>query len=116
MNSPARFAKSAGADEGLSQGELFEPLPFSPKRPKPATLASEALAMLLAGRTLTHLGFLRDTGSWRCAAYVENLRKLGWPVRTVEVSAPSATNPRRAIAQYEMPSWVRLVVGGGNAQ
>jgi hypothetical protein len=114
MKSPAHLGRGVGAG-GIGQGELFEPPTFSPTYPKPSTLAGEALALLLAGRTLTHPEFEERTNSWRLSEPIRALRHdFGWPVETIELPAPTAERPRRVIAEYKMPEWVLRIVGGAH--
>jgi hypothetical protein len=96
-----RQASSGNFGEQLS---LFEPPPFCPVNPTPATLPAKALAMLLQGGTLISPDFQAVTQSWRLAAHVRELRKLGWPVQAFDVRFPD--NPTRTIAAYFLPAWV----------
>ena len=104
-------------DGGMSgrfeQQNLFEPPPFCPTYPKRSTLAGEALALLLAGRALTHPDFENITFSWRLSEPIRALRHdYGWPVQTIEIPAPTAERPDRFIAKYVMPQWVMREIGG----
>ena len=104
MTTPANRGNGTGRQgEQLS---LLEQAPFSAQMPKPATLAAKLLSRLLSGESITHQGFERGTNSWRCAAYIHELRELGWPIETIEIGAPSAECPGRCIALYRMPAWV----------
>lgn len=101
-----------GEADGMNQGVLFEPPPFSPTYPRRATLAGEALALLLAGRAITHPDFEGVTQSWRLSEMIRALRHdYGWPVQTIEIPAPTAERPDRFIAKYIMPQWARQEVG-----
>jgi hypothetical protein len=93
------------------QLHLIEPPPFSPKWPKPSSLAGALIRDLLNGKTPTHPEFEGRTGSWRLAAYVLILRKLGWPIITIEIHWPSPDDPNRIVAKYTLPGWVRDLVG-----
>lgn len=90
---------------------LIEPPPFAPSWPSPSGMASAALHMMLGGAKIDHHDFMGELHSHRLAAYVYDLRALGWPVETILVPAPSADCPGRAIARYSLPAWVRLAVG-----
>lgn len=97
------------------QLNLIDPPPFSPTYPKRSSLAGEALALLLAGRTLTHPEFETITASWRLSEPIRALRHdHGWPVVTIEIPAPTAERPDRIIAKYAMPQWVRQEVGAAH--
>ena len=93
------------------QLNLIDPPPFSPTYPNRSSLAGEALALLLSGRTLTHPEFEAITQSWRLSEPIRALRHdYGWPVETVEIPAPTAECPGRIIAKYVIPEWVRQEV------
>ena len=114
MKSPAHLVRGGEAD-GIKQCELFDPPPFSPVYPKRASLAGEALAVLLAGDTLTHPQFESRTRSWRLSEFIRALRHdYGWPVETIEIPAPTAERPDRYIARYVLPQWVRQEVGANH--
>lgn len=85
-----------------AQLALFELPTQAPTRPRPGTLAERGLEMLLDGRAIDHPTFELETGSWRLAAVVFELRALGWPVQTTEHLAPSRDCPGRAIALYSL--------------
>ena len=111
MKTPERRQASSG--EVGEQLTLIDPPPFSPRFPKPSTLAAEALALLLSGRTLTHPEFEDITHSWRLSEPIRALRHdYGWPVDTIEISAPTAERPDRFIAKYVMPHWVMRELEG----
>lgn len=103
MTTPAN--RCSGHGRRGEQLCLLDEAPFSARLPKPATLAAKLLTRLLAGERITHRTFDRDTQSWRLAAYVFDLRELGWPVETVEIPAPSPDHPGRCIAEYHLPHW-----------
>lgn len=81
---------------------LFAPLRMVPTCPQRGTLADRALARLLDGRSLDHPTFETESGSWRLAAVVFELRALGWPVRAAEKLAPTPSCPSRRIAVYRL--------------
>ena len=92
---------------------LIDPPPFSPIYPKATTLAGEALSLLLAGEALTHPEFEARTCSWRLSEPIRALRHdFGWPVRTIEIPAPTHERPDRYIAKYVLPHWVIETIGG----
>lgn len=74
----------------------------APTWPTRGTLAEKALIELLDGRKLDHPTFEAETGSWRLAALVFQLRALGWPVQTLERFAPSIECPSRVIGVYHL--------------
>lgn len=97
----------SGIGRGVEQLSFLEQAPLSAQMPKHATLADKLLHRLLAGERLTHRNFEDVTNSWRLAAYVHDLRELGWPIEAVELPAPSRECPSRTIALYYLPDWVR---------
>jgi hypothetical protein len=111
MKSPAHLGRGGEAN-GIKQFVLFEPPPFSPTFPNPASLAGEALALLLSGRSITHPEFENLTASWRLSEPIRQLRRdHGWPVETIEILAPTEERPDRYIALYILPKWVLEEVG-----
>jgi hypothetical protein len=77
------------------QFELIPPPVFAPAWPARDTLPAEALARLLTGERLTQPAF--GTSRWRLAAYIKELKYLGWPVKAAPVHFPGRSRP---IAQY----------------
>jgi hypothetical protein len=55
---------------------------------------------MLAGKPLDHADFIRETGSWRLAAVIRDLRRLGWPVQATDEAATAADGHRQDIARY----------------
>jgi hypothetical protein len=65
----------------LNQQMSFLPEPkYLLRYPVQDTMAAKALRLLLTGAKVTHPSFEAVTGSWRLAAHVYILKKLGWPV------------------------------------
>ncbi|ARK68839.1 hypothetical protein BOC38_20740 [Burkholderia pseudomallei] len=58
-------------------------------------MPAEALAQLLTGARLTQPSF--GTSRWRLAAYIKELKYLGWPVKSAPIHYPGCARP---IAQY----------------
>lgn len=65
-------------------------------------MAERALVLLLEGRHIDHPTFEAETGSWRLAAVVFELRALGWPVQATDKPAPTPDCPSRTIAVYHL--------------
>lgn len=96
------------------QFSFLPPPPFCPTWPKKNTLADRALSLFIAGRLIDHPAFQRVTKSWRLGAVVFDLRALGWPIQTIDVSSPTEENPHRIIARYHLPGkYVALAMAGG---
>lgn len=87
----------------MQQLSFIEPPPFAPQWPTPGSLSDLALSHLLAGEALDHPAFEARTASWRLAAYIGELRALGWPVESASKAAPTADKPDRIIARYALP-------------
>lgn len=77
------------------QLELLPPAEFKPVWPAYGSLAAEALARLLTGERLTQPAF--GTHRWRLAAYIKDLKYMGWPVKSAPTHYPGRKRP---IAQY----------------
>lgn len=75
--------------------------PIKAKMPSPNTLAARALQMLLDGKQISHPDFEDATDSWRLAAPIHDLNKLGWPVETVDIEFSASKKPKtRYIRKY----------------
>lgn len=82
----------------------FFPEPeFKPKFPKKGTLAYKALSKLIHGDHLNHALFINDTESWRLAAIIHLLKKLGWPIESYERPAKNHNASFRYISFYFLP-------------
>ena len=88
----------------MEQTSFLPPPPFAPTWPQPGTLAATALHVFLRGEGLTHPQFEAISLSWRLSHVVSVLRELGWPIETVDISAPTVENPHRCIARYHLPT------------
>jgi hypothetical protein len=68
----------------------FLPEPkYNPRYPINGTMAAKALRLLLTGAKVSHPHFEAVTGSWRLAAHIYILKKLGWPVTKMSVPLES---------------------------
>lgn len=86
------------------QLSFLPPPQFCPTWPTKGTLADRALAMFMNGRMIDHPYFESSTQSWRLAAVVFQLRTLGWPIESIEITSPTEEAPDRAIALYHLPA------------
>lgn len=100
-NAPHSLPTAGAFGEQLT---FIDPPPICPAWPGRNSLASRALTMFLDGRVFGHLDFLERCRSWRLAAVVFRLRKLGWPIDTIKVSVPSVEHSGRTIAHYRLPA------------
>jgi len=100
---PAPSKVQAAFREQLS----FLPKPvFSPKWPSHETVAERVLNRLLHRAWLDHQDLIEGTSSWRLAAYVKNLKNMGWPIELFPRSEPFPNCPERSIAIYAIPPGV----------
>lgn len=92
-------------DDGVygEQLSFLPPPPFCPTWPTKGTLADKALKMLLDGCKIDHPDFENSTRSWRLGAVIFTLRRLGWPIESIDVPSPTLDNPARIIAVYYLP-------------
>jgi hypothetical protein len=82
-NKKPRFRRQAY--NGSKQISFLPESKFNPQLPSKNTLAHQALQMMLQGKKLTHPLFQNKTCSWRLAAHVHILKKLGWSVSSIEI-------------------------------
>lgn len=85
----------------MQQLSFLPPAPLSPVRPS-SRLAVAALDALLSGQAIDHPHFEVETGSWRLAAVVRELRRLGWPVLSDDVPGILADGRLRYVARYHL--------------
>ena len=105
---------SRQASSGFEQMSFLPEPDFNPIYPSPNTLEARCLRPMLQAQSFTHPEFEALTGSWRLSAVVFNLKELGWPVDSVELSAPTPECASRAISRYYLPAKViKAVFGGG---
>jgi hypothetical protein len=81
----------------MQQLNLIDAPKLSPSWP-PVGLAAHCLDLLLSGAAINHPDFERETKSWRLAAYVNDLRRMGWPIE----SETEAAGEHRNIARYRL--------------
>jgi hypothetical protein len=81
------------------QGELFGNPAGAAIWPHPGTIARTLLDRLMCGERVAQPDFI-DV-SWRLAAYVRDLKELGWPVRDEPLAYPRANRP---ISRYFLSS------------
>lgn len=95
-------------DEGLNdiQLTLFPEPPLAVEMPNEGSLEYKCLMLLLDGRNLNHPFFDNETGSWRLAAVIHKLKKMGWDIAHYDVDAPTENSPGRHIRYYLLPQRV----------
>lgn len=98
MKKPHLPSKASGV-YGEQLSFLPKPL-FCPKWPNPATVTGRVLAEFLRGEWLDHSDLIEGASSWRLAAYVNDLKALGWPVETIDKPAPTPSCHHRKISVY----------------
>lgn len=98
----------------MSQLSFLPMPPFNPKWPARHTLAYKALVLLLEGRKVSHPTFVAHTGSWRLAAHVFMLKRLGWPVEkdAIDYEPHDSETPNRHIGLYYLPPVLLNMIKG----
>lgn len=88
-----------------SQISMLPEPKYNPRWPKKATLASKALFLMLGDMKLTHPLFEALSGSWRLAAHIHILKKLGWPVITDQIDFDGEYDEgrQRHMGVYSLP-------------
>lgn len=71
-------------------------------RPRAGTVADSFLTALEKGRHLTSEDARRSCGSSRAAAVAHDLKRRGWPIKTVMVSVECADGRTAHVACYSM--------------
>ena len=103
-----RTFKADSTESG--QLALFDLPACVPSWPTTGTLAERALNLMLDGAKLDSPTFQDETGSWRLAAVVFELRCMGWPVL--------ATRTARGVAVYRLTARAiaeAVAIRGGRA-
>jgi hypothetical protein len=92
---------SRQASNGSKQMSFLSEPDFNPILPPKNTKTDEALQIFLKGEKITSLDFQDETSSQRLPAYVNNLIKLGWPVKSDDVLVFLEKRPnKRIFSQY----------------
>lgn len=104
---------SRQASNGSEQLTILPKPHFNPTYPNPNTLLAKCLSLMLNGKHLTHPEFEKETGSWRLAAVIFDLKDLGWPIESYERPAPTLDAPARHISHYFLPPRIIEAVSGG---
>jgi hypothetical protein len=105
---------SRQASSGYEQMSLLPSLDFNPISPNPSTLPGKVLARLLKGERLTQPSF--GLNYWRLAAYIKELKYLGWPIEAMDVACPAGFGAGRPIREYWLPHWVFAALPGKEAE
>ncbi|MBN8727045.1 MAG: helix-turn-helix domain-containing protein [Xanthomonadales bacterium] len=71
-------------------------------RPAAGTVRAAVLDALLSGRSLTSLEAWRELGTSRLAADVHELRRMGWPIVTVDVPVACRAGRTSRVACYSL--------------
>lgn len=96
------------ASSGFEQMSFLPPLDFNPTYPNPSTLPSIALARMQKGERLTQPSF--GLKHWRLAAYIKELKYLGWPIESMDVPCPAGFGAGNPIREYWLPQWVLAAI------
>lgn len=96
------------------QLSLLDEPKFKPTVPEKNTLGHKALCMMLDGRKISHIDFQEVTSSWRLAAHIFKLTKMGWPVERIEVTHTTTHKPKyRRICRYFLSREILNKLTGG---
>lgn len=91
-------AGGPGVENAHAHGDLRQ---SHRKRPAEGTARAAILAALKTGRSLTHVEALREFGTFRLAAAVYALRRMGWPIVAEEIQVPTRRGTSR-VARYSL--------------
>lgn len=96
----------------MKQISLLPEPKLNPRMPVNGTLAHQALLLLLEGRKVSHPVFEAYTGSWRLAAHIHLLKRLGWPIEkeTGDFSEDDSNKQERHMGLYYLPDEVLSIV------
>jgi hypothetical protein len=94
----------------MQQLTLIDAPKLSPSWP-PVGLAAHCLDLLLSGAAIAHPDFERETKSWRLAAYINDLRRMGWPIESDTETAGEHRNIARYRLSPEALAELREVIG-----
>ena len=73
---------------------------MNPIFPTSHSLPGRVLALILSGQKLTHRDFQNHASTYRLSAYIESLRKKGWPVADEWQRAPT-NDPTGRMARFK---------------
>ncbi len=98
---------SRQALNGSKQCSMLPEPNFNPKLPEKDTLEYRALILMLQGKKISHRDFDNITNSWRLAAYILKLKKLGWSIEDENVINFSLKQSKiRYIKKYFLSSGI----------
>jgi hypothetical protein len=92
-----RIKKTRLRRQALSGSEQLSFLPqldFNPDVPNKHTKKHQALKLLLDHKDICHRDFDKKTDSYRLAAYIRDLKKMGWPILDYWINKQVSKNPR----------------------
>jgi len=106
MENPSRRQ----AKPGFEQMSFLPPVHLTAAWPNPKTQPGIALARLVRGERLTQPSY--GLNCWRLAAYIKELKYLGWPIEAMDVPCPAGVGTGRPIREYWLPQWVLTALSG----
>jgi Helix-turn-helix domain len=87
--------RKSGQASSVSQQLSLLPEPdFNPKIPEKNTNLYHAVHLLLKGKRIYHRDFDKKTDSYRLAAYILELKKMGWPILDFWVAKRVSKKPK----------------------
>lgn len=102
-------------DNGSEQISFLPEPDYNPKLPPKNTLAYRALILMLQGKSISHPDFEDKTDSWRLAAHIHILNKLGWRVKTVQAThnARKKSVTRHICRYFLSPMFIQKINDAG---
>jgi hypothetical protein len=107
---------SRQAYNGSEQLSFLPQLDFNPNMPGKNTKKHQALDLLLRGKEICHRRFDKKTDSYRLAAYIRDLKKMGWPILDYWITQRVSKKPKlRRYKRYYVPQHLikRFFKSGG---
>ena len=92
---PTTFQEDGASGEQLS---FLPPLELCPKWPRSGTHPYIVLSRMLTGERLTQPSY--GFHGWRLAAYIKELKYLGWLIESADIPPPPTHEGTRPIRQY----------------
>lgn len=101
---------SRQASSGFEQLSFLPPPNLTAAWPNPTTQPGIVLARLVTGERLTQPSY--GLNCWRLAAYIKELKYLGWSIEAMDVPCPAGLGAGRPIREYWLPQWVLSALSG----
>lgn len=89
-------------EQGEVENQKTLPCHCSPKQPRPGTQTARLLDALKAGRTMTPLDAWKELAIMRVADTAFKLRRMGWPIETVDTDDTNQFGEPVEYASYRL--------------